>query len=74
MEIQITSQERAQNAAFQIKQLLLSVSQLKQQINAAIAIISGAAEGVSADEVKSALGDASADMLAQLEALNAAIK
>ena len=70
MDIQITTQERAQNVAFQIKQLLVAINQLKPQVASALAILNGDAEGVSAPDVKTALGDNVDEITKRLDAIN----
>ncbi len=57
MDIQVTEKERAQNLVFQVKQLILTMSQqFKPQVEQAITLISNPSEGLSVDAIDEAMG------------------
>lgn len=67
MDIQITEQERAQNVAFQIKQLLIAINRLKPEVASALQILQAGADGISIESLKTALGANVDDIIKQLE-------
>ncbi len=73
MDIQITEAERAQNVAFQIKQLIVQLNQMKPNIMAALSVMKSGADGVSLSALKKALGDSREELTKKLEAVNEAI-
>ena len=72
--ITITDQERSSNVAFQIKQLLINLqTQVKPQLINAITLMETGVEGVSKEDVNSALGDNSSTILEKVKTIANAI-